>query len=537
MNLVEADTVRSPTPLGWVATLAQQRRAPWTVGALGAVFVLAAAVRWWGLDARSLWFDEAYSVFIARQPLLEIPRLLSTYDTHPPLHYVLLHVWMTLFGSTEVAVRLPSVLASLGVVVLTFLLGRRLAGDRVAVLAALLIALSPFQILSAQEARMYPFLTLFGLGAAYALWLAIEEDKPRYWIAYAMCTVLALYTHHFALLLLLFQASYMLAFRRRDPILRRWLRWTAVVALAYLPLLPMLIEQVRVARGWPLIRPPFNVGALTDTLGMFSFGGGLFGMGTYFRRGLLPLEYRAAVLLPFILLAACGVAGLEERRRQVFAAAYWLLPVATVALISLRWNIFYERYFSFVLPPFVVLLAVGVFYLADTLRRPPRSAVLGGVMTLLLSFTLPALADVYRTPSAYNWRGAAAHVTAEVSANDFILYVPAFARIPFEYYFQGSQARMGLNPREALPGGPPAARQDSLRNLLQPGRLEALARAHPQLWIVATIPIGYEARARIGEILAHFFREVEGKTFGQVFIFRWESRLYPKKVGGPTNSR
>src|SRR3990172_2789750 len=270
-----------------------------------------AGVRFWGLGTKSLWFDETYSVFIARQALVDIPRMLQTYDTHPPLHYVLLHVWMALFGSGEASIRIPSVLASVGAILLTFFLGRRLAGDRVGLLAAALLAVSPFQVTSAQEARMYPFLTLFGLGASYALWLALEEGRRRHWTAYVLLMVLALYTHHFAFLLLAAQAVYVLGAHRTRTAVRGWLRALAAVAVAYLPLVPMFLAQFATGRGWPNFRPAFGLRALTDMMGMFSFGGGLFGMGTYFRVGALPLEYRPSILLPFALLALAGAVGLE----------------------------------------------------------------------------------------------------------------------------------------------------------------------------------------------------------------------------------
>jgi len=368
MKAVDAETMAPARRAGWaqgVLAAAQTARLPLT---LGAVLLAAVALRLWGLGHKSLWFDEAYSVYIARQALGEIPRLLRLYDTHPPLYYVLLHLWMGVAGQSEVAVRVPSVVASLAAIGLTYLLGRRLAGEGVGLLAAVLLAASPFQVTAAQEARMYPFLMLFGVGASYALWLALAEGRRRYWMGYVLCLVLALYTHHFAVLLLLAHGVYVLGIHRERQAMRAWLFAVAVVVILYLPLVPMLVTQVSTARAWPNFRPPFGLRAITDMFGMFSFGGGLFGMGTYFRRGSLPLEDRGAILLPFALLLFAGAAGLEGSRRRVFTLTYWLLPVATVALVSFRWNMFYERYFSFVLPAFYVLLAAGVTHLAGFAR-------------------------------------------------------------------------------------------------------------------------------------------------------------------------
>ncbi len=520
MRLVEADAIPAVSASVRPRGLAGLRAEP-VLGGLVVILLAAAGLRLWGLGVKSLWFDESYSVFIAEQPLLEIPRLLRLYDTHPPLYYMLLNLWIGVFGKSEVALRLPSVLVSLGVVALTFVLGRRLAGDRVGLLAAVLIALSPFQVTASQEARMYPFLTLFGLGASYALWLAVEEGQRRHWIAYVLLMLAALYTHHFGVLLLLAHGAYVLAARRRPGAARAWIIAVAVVALGYLPLVPALRVQLVSARNWPEIRPPFTFRAVTDTLGMFGFGGGLFGMGTYFRRGPLPLEYRAAILLPFLLLVGFGAAGLGAWRKRWYLLTYWLVPVGAVALVSLVWNIYYERYFSFVLPPFAILTAGGVFCVADALRPPRGRVAVVSLLSLLAAFTIPALVDVYRQPTSYDWRGAAMRVTAAARPDDFVLFIPAFARIPFQYYFKGPQRRAALNPNVS-PKNP-----DKIALVAADiKQMTDIARRHPRLWIVATIPIGYNTRKEIAKVLAPAFREVEGRQYGLVYVFLWESRLY-----------
>ena len=255
---MKTDTFLQVRAAGWATGLGRRLGGVQTLLGVGAVLVVAVLVRGWSLGAKPLWYDEAYSVFVAQQPVGEIFRLLRLYDTHLPLYHVFLHFWMGLFGKSEVVVRLPSLLASLGAVALTFLLGRRLAGDRVGLLAAALLALSPFQVTSAQEARMYPFLMLFGVGASYALWLALAEGRRRYWMGYVLCLVLALYTHHFAVLLLLAHGVYVLGIHRERQAMRAWLFAVAVVVILYLPLVPMLVTQVSTARAWPDFRPPFG---------------------------------------------------------------------------------------------------------------------------------------------------------------------------------------------------------------------------------------------------------------------------------------
>jgi uncharacterized membrane protein len=501
-------------------------RAAWVTVALGAILVLGAALRVWHLGAKTLWFDETWSVFIARQPLEEIPRLLRLYDHLPPLYYFLLNIWIGLFGTTEAAVRLPSVLAGVGAVGATFLLAARVAGRSVALLAAALLALSPFQIAAAQEARTYSFISLFALGAAYGLWRAVEEGGTRHWLLYAGCVLLALYTHHFSFLLLPAFGIFVLSRPETRPAWRRWVFWSMVAGLLYLPWVPALFAQLGSARSWPEIRPAFDLYFLTDLLGLFGFGGQVLGMGTYFRRGLLPLEYRPAILLPFLLLVIAGVASLRDGRARSFLLTYWAVPVLIAAAISLQWHLFFVRYFSFVLPPFVILMAVGVMALREAARPAVRRTTLVAVLAYLLAFTVPSLAVYYTAAPSTDWRAAGRHLATAAGPHDFVLFMPAFTRVPFEYYFQGPQERMGLNPRE-VPAGPgrDGRRHVTLVVAANPQQLETVARRHPGLWVVASLGLGTDIRAQLASALAPYFRQSDERTFGQLSLSRWESLL------------
>src|SRR5690606_28023570 len=101
-----------------------------------------------------LWLDEALSVNIASAPLAEIDDLLR-HDGHPPLYYWLLHLWIDVFGDGDAAVRALSGVLGLAAIVLVYLVARRLAGPTLGVLAAVLLAVSPYGIRYSSEARMY----------------------------------------------------------------------------------------------------------------------------------------------------------------------------------------------------------------------------------------------------------------------------------------------------------------------------------------------------------------------------------------------
>ncbi|MGH3850598.1 MAG: glycosyltransferase family 39 protein, partial [Pseudonocardiaceae bacterium] len=128
--------------------------------AVVAVIVVAVVIRF---VARShLWLDEALSVNIAALPLKAIPGALRQ-DGAPPLYYVLLHGWMRLAGSGDLAVRSLSGIFGVAALPLVWLAGRRLGNREVAWAALVLLAVCPFAIRYSTEARMYSLVVVLVL--------------------------------------------------------------------------------------------------------------------------------------------------------------------------------------------------------------------------------------------------------------------------------------------------------------------------------------------------------------------------------------
>jgi 4-amino-4-deoxy-L-arabinose transferase-like glycosyltransferase len=123
------------------------------------------------------------------------PLLLSAPLDKPPLFIYLLAGVFKLFGPTEVAARLISQAASLAAVGLTYALGRRLYGQPEALLAAAVMALSPFNILFAPTAFIDPLMVALVLAAA-------TLAAARRWVWAGVAAGLAVATKQHALLFL-----------------------------------------------------------------------------------------------------------------------------------------------------------------------------------------------------------------------------------------------------------------------------------------------------------------------------------------------
>jgi 4-amino-4-deoxy-L-arabinose transferase-like glycosyltransferase len=173
-----------------------------------AIVVLALALRLVNLGGRAVWYDEAFAVLYAEQPLETMLYGTVTQvegaaaDVHPLFFYTMLHVWMLVFGQSPDAVRALSLLLGIATVILAYLLGRRLFNRRVGLAAALVVAIAPFHVYYSQEARMYALLGFAAMAMTYFFVLAWHDGGWGNWIAFAVFGALTLYAHNLGVMFL-----------------------------------------------------------------------------------------------------------------------------------------------------------------------------------------------------------------------------------------------------------------------------------------------------------------------------------------------
>lgn len=138
--------------------------------------------------------DEPFSIFHSQQPIQEFWKIFEQ-GNNPPLHFLLLHGWIKLFGISAFAVRSLSVLVSLVSLIYLYKFGRKFWSKEFAVLLVGLFIFSRFNHLIAMEARMYGLLTLFFILILYDFYRLIFEDKPVY-IRLGIWNALLLYSHY-----------------------------------------------------------------------------------------------------------------------------------------------------------------------------------------------------------------------------------------------------------------------------------------------------------------------------------------------------
>ncbi len=155
--------------------------------ALLAILLAAAFLRFYRLDASSLWSDEGNTWAMLGRTYSEIAQAAAA-DIHPPGYYWLLKLWSGIFGTSAWAMRSFSAVAGVLLVLVVERIGRLLAAERAVklwlpLLAALIAAVNPLLVYYSQEARMYMLLALAGAGLFWAmlagrLWAFQEDGLP-----------------------------------------------------------------------------------------------------------------------------------------------------------------------------------------------------------------------------------------------------------------------------------------------------------------------------------------------------------------------
>lgn len=209
---------------------------------MAAAFVISLTI---GIT-QSVWFDENYSITLAEQSVAELIRLTSV-DAHPPLYYLVLKLWTSLFGFSEIALRSLSATLLAGSIGAAAFLIRKLFSVRIALLALPVLTFAPFLLRFGFEIRMYALVMLIGVLATWVLVKAYQTRSWKWWGLYAVLVALGMYSLYMAATIWLAHLVWLLVqtIRARQPILKQqWVVAYAGAVLLYLPWLPSLLYQV-----------------------------------------------------------------------------------------------------------------------------------------------------------------------------------------------------------------------------------------------------------------------------------------------------
>jgi len=372
----------------------------------------AAYFRFHLLAYKSFWFDEGFSVGIARLDWPNFLHLLWLREANMALYYVLLKLWLC-FGIRESYVRFLSVLFGLATIPVVFGLAKRLFGTRAGLIAAVLLSINAFHVRYSQEARGYTLL-VFVAAVSSLLWVrCIDDPVPRNWQLYTLTSILIVYSHFYGLLVVeAHWLSLMLLPRKNRPGAAP-LRWLRFFGYGMLPIAIFVWRAGTQPMNW-LPRP--NAAILRH------FFESLAGNGGYMLLSMYVLTWTVAAY------ARWGPNRLQ-RWRYDFLFLWLAFPIVAVFAASQLKSLFLARYLVVSLPASVLLAAAGI----SRLRTPLQA----GILLVIGVFSMGGVFTYYQRDfdvGRDDWRAATQHVLANAQPGDGIFFYTAPGRMTFEYY-------------------------------------------------------------------------------------------------------
>jgi mannosyltransferase len=403
--------------------------------ALVAIILIGVLLRAHNLSTSSVWIDEAWSVWISKMSLSQIVDATRA-DYHPPLYFFALHFWMMIFGTSESAIRLLSVLFGVLAIPMTYVVGRQLFDKEVGLVAALILALSPFNIQYSQETRMYSLMVLLTLLSMYFFLRFLQRSTLVSSAGYVLFTTLLIYTHYYGLFVVLAQNVYVVAvllLSAKDMFrLRQWVILEALVVALFAPWIGVFFRRASTmpADFWvpfPTLNTLINTFvtySATTWLLMLFLALSVLSLFSY-RKTTGSFDWKAP-------LKAITTYSWNVRVVNVASALFlvvWLFALTVIPFVMSRVTtpIYYVRYSIPASIAFYVLIAGGIRNINWNYAR------LGAIAVIIIVFT-PSLQAYYVSNAKGQAREATSFLDANAESGDVILAYKSNYYMIFDYY-------------------------------------------------------------------------------------------------------
>ena len=420
------------------------------------IVIFGAVLRLINLGIEPYCGDETLSLDIARSfsSVSELLSYLREVELHPPLYYLILHFWVSFFGITEFAVRSLSLLFGLGCIVLTFFFANALLRNHYsALLAALVVAILPFQIEFSQEARPYIIFCFFAILAAFAVWKHYQDPKFGYLAIYVFSALAGLYLHYSFALILIALNTWWFFQALKGGLLRkiqlwRWFISNCLVFLGFGFWLPVIFYKI-IFGNTQLIGLE-NPSVPTDRPLMFfdQIADNLIWLSKH------EITSRIAILIKYIAKAVLLIGVFKFLEKKVLqaenrkAAGYllWLgiLPFAIFLFLpfSVPYGGVMERHLAF----FPIVFAVMFAMVISALSRKAAVAMFMIFALSLVPFNSEIVADDSQWDHFFKMKEISEYINAQYRAGDIVIVPQVFFRTDAAHYLREDIPIVGMLP-------------------------------------------------------------------------------------------
>lgn len=397
------------------------------------------------LGASSLWHDEAFTWFFTRLPWMEMLDNVRLDGVNPPVYYLGTKIFVDVFGDGESVLRLLSLIAGVGSVYFSWLLGKEAGGKVGGLASAAFMAFHPMAIHYSRDARPYGLVLMLAVLLLYYYLRLRKERSPKLWIAAFAALMFGQMSHYFFFVLGGVILLMVIVEIRKDPLFFRY--WVIVWIAAFLPLAGWL--------GWYFSQPTPSLGIgwiqrpeIMDIFGtwwnLLSGYGGIFS---------LPTTIFGLVSLGLVASSVLLANKQNENLRFLFLGL--VISVIVVWALSQRRPVYVDRYFIVFLPVVAYLIAKGAQAVMQRLQEGYEGifskrwiAVSVPVILILVGTWTGWQVHVDEKYGREDWRGLVSYYDQQDGLNSETWLSEPEASIPMQYYLRGdlSNAVASLEP-------------------------------------------------------------------------------------------
>lgn len=383
---------------------------------------------------QSFWLDEAIQAWAVSH--FNLFTLLKNYmpgDFNPPLSHVITFIFVKFFGSSELVLRLPSVLAGVGLVWVCYkFLSKILDPTKDSLLIKLgtvLISFSPLLFYYSQEARPYELAAFFVTWSMYEFYSCFIEKSKDY-KPYILVTGLMFLSHYLTWFIWPIQFIYLIIFENSKDFKHKLVKLFAPLSFIFI-IFPMLFSQLKSGLGaadnlevWKNLSA-FSLKQLALIPSKILLGR----LNIDFN---LPFTILILVFLLLYVIILLQKLNLKKPKQilkdNIFVLlSLWLIgPVLIGAILSLKLAIFTYFRFLYIAPAFYLLL----IYSLQNLKKDKQYKFI--FLFILLSFVSTNIYLINPNNHRENWKETVAFITRNNFSNNVVI-LSSMSR-PFWYY-------------------------------------------------------------------------------------------------------
>jgi uncharacterized membrane protein len=368
----------------------------------------------------SLWGDEGFSAILSMKSIPEIIRIIS-HDTSPPLYNITEHLAFQFFGTSELVIRGLSFFYYLVTIFFVYKIAALLWSRKTGIYAAALTFLNPFFFIYAFEGRMY---SIMAMGVAASMYFFLKRKL----VGYVVATLIALYSHHFAIFAIFVQGAWFVKeFLFGNKVTaKRMLKGFIIVGLLYLPwIIPLYNQTKMVGGGFWLGRPD-----LMDLRNLIY---------DYLAEGIKSRLAESALYIVFVLLLIRD--WFKNIEKTIFMLFWFLVPILATWFISQKFqSIFYNRYLLYTIPAAMITLASN--------KRVPASNIIIGLLLLMFAVTDYGY---FNNPTKLPFREFASYVQQNEQPGDYLINWNSSSHHLWESKYYGIPAPIYIPNDNQLP--------------------------------------------------------------------------------------